>query len=163
RYVGHGEGVVEAPLGGLEAGGHVEDRLAVLDGGDPAGRERAAVPYPIDLVEHGDPGGAGPQEVAVQRVAQPGVGHRAGPGGQRLAGHLAAEEALAVLVGGHAPEDVDLDRFEVEQLHEVVDRLLGHGGKVPCRPVSTESTTFPDGFEWGTATAAHQIEGGNVN
>ena len=24
-------------------------------------------------------------------------------------------------------------------------------------------TTFPDGFLWGTATAAHQVEGGNVN
>ncbi|MGH9086145.1 MAG: family 1 glycosylhydrolase, partial [Acidimicrobiales bacterium] len=23
--------------------------------------------------------------------------------------------------------------------------------------------TFPDGFRWGTATAAHQIEGGNWN
>jgi len=22
---------------------------------------------------------------------------------------------------------------------------------------------FPDGFLWGTATAAHQVEGGNVN
>jgi beta-glucosidase len=27
----------------------------------------------------------------------------------------------------------------------------------------TTETTFPDGFVWGTATAAHQIEGGNVN
>ena len=25
------------------------------------------------------------------------------------------------------------------------------------------SETFPDGFLWGTATAAHQVEGGNVN
>jgi beta-glucosidase len=25
------------------------------------------------------------------------------------------------------------------------------------------SATFPDGFLWGTATAAHQVEGGNVN
>jgi len=25
------------------------------------------------------------------------------------------------------------------------------------------STSFPDGFRWGTATAAHQIEGGNWN
>ncbi len=25
------------------------------------------------------------------------------------------------------------------------------------------ATTFPDGFRWGTATAAHQIEGNNVN
>ena len=25
------------------------------------------------------------------------------------------------------------------------------------------TVNFPDGFVWGTATAAHQIEGGNVN
>ena len=25
------------------------------------------------------------------------------------------------------------------------------------------SRTFPEGFRWGTATAAHQVEGGNVN
>jgi len=29
--------------------------------------------------------------------------------------------------------------------------------------VTAETTTFPPGFLWGTATAAHQIEGGNVN
>ncbi len=28
---------------------------------------------------------------------------------------------------------------------------------------ATGEITFPDGFLWGTATAAHQIEGGNVN
>jgi beta-glucosidase len=29
--------------------------------------------------------------------------------------------------------------------------------------VSTDAPAFPDGFLWGTATAAHQIEGGNWN
>jgi beta-glucosidase len=29
--------------------------------------------------------------------------------------------------------------------------------------MSPSSQTFPDGFRWGTATAAHQIEGGNTN
>ena len=28
---------------------------------------------------------------------------------------------------------------------------------------TVQSRAFPDGFTWGTATAAHQIEGGNVN
>ena len=29
--------------------------------------------------------------------------------------------------------------------------------------MSTSTASFPDGFTWGTATAAHQIEGGNTN
>ncbi|MEO7430248.1 MAG: family 1 glycosylhydrolase, partial [Acidimicrobiales bacterium] len=29
--------------------------------------------------------------------------------------------------------------------------------------MASTSQTFPAGFRWGTATAAHQIEGGNVN
>ena len=29
--------------------------------------------------------------------------------------------------------------------------------------MSAQGMDFPDGFRWGTATAAHQIEGGNVN
>src|SRR5688572_33314574 len=31
------------------------------------------------------------------------------------------------------------------------------------RSVPMAEITFPDGFLWGTATAAHQIEGGNWN
>ena len=30
-------------------------------------------------------------------------------------------------------------------------------------PAVTDRASFPDGFVWGTATAAHQIEGGNWN
>jgi beta-glucosidase len=36
-------------------------------------------------------------------------------------------------------------------------------GPAPLRLPTVPRTTFPDGFVWGTATAAHQIEGGNVN
>src|SRR6202023_374524 len=41
---------------------------------------------------------------------------------------------------------------------------------LPCATMTTARDTadeerleFPEGFTWGTATAAHQIEGGNVN
>src|SRR5664280_2604185 len=34
---------------------------------------------------------------------------------------------------------------------------------VPLRLPTVPAITFPDGFLWGTATAAHQIEGGNIN
>ncbi len=34
---------------------------------------------------------------------------------------------------------------------------------VPLRCGAVPAFSFPDGFVWGTATAAHQIEGGNVN
>ena len=31
------------------------------------------------------------------------------------------------------------------------------------REQTASELAFPEGFLWGTATAAHQIEGGNVN
>ncbi len=39
---------------------------------------------------------------------------------ERLAGHLAAEDALAVLVGLDATEDIDLNGLEVQQVDEKV-------------------------------------------
>jgi beta-glucosidase len=38
-------------------------------------------------------------------------------------------------------------------------------GRWPCSdaPLVTKRDSFPDGFLWGAATAAHQVEGGNVN
>jgi beta-glucosidase len=35
--------------------------------------------------------------------------------------------------------------------------------RVPAAPPDPSSLSFPSGFLWGTATAAHQTEGGNVN
>src|SRR5262245_33280391 len=37
------------------------------------------------------------------------------------------------------------------------------GGGGPRVPEVGDDLDFPDGFVWGTATAAHQIEGGNWN
>ncbi len=41
--------------------------------------------------------------------------------------------------------------------------MTGVQGGVAATVPSVPQITFPDGFVWGTATAAHQIEGGNVN
>ena len=47
---------------------------------------------------------------------------RAARGDERLPRDLAAEHTLAVLVGAHAAEQVDLELFEVQQLDELVER-----------------------------------------
>ena len=74
-------------------------------------------------------------------------------------------------------EDVDLDGLDVEELDQEVEGVAhrpswqgrpgGEAGGCPAGAdryrVGRATLTFPDGFLWGTATAAHQIEGGNVN
>ena len=82
---------------------------------------------PVDLVEDRHPNVARSQEVRVQRVdAAPGL-DRASRRDQRLP-YLAAEHPLPVLVGRDAPEDVHLDRLEVEQLHVACRRPPGTSG-----------------------------------
>ena len=44
-------------------------------------------------------------------------------GHQRLGRHLAAEHPLAVLVGAHPPEDVDLDGLEVEEVDQKIEGI----------------------------------------
>jgi hypothetical protein len=128
-HVGHVEGVLESRLVQLEAGGHVEDRLAVLDRDHPAGGERATVADPVDLIEDRHLGVAGPQEVCVERVDVALGVDGAGRRHQGLSRHLAAEDALAVLRRRHPAEDVDLDGLEVEHPHQFVDGSLGHARK----------------------------------
>ena len=110
---------------------HVEDGPAVLDGDDPPGGERAAVADAVHLVEDRDRRVAGAQEVRVQRV-HPAVLDGAPGRHEGLPGHLAAEDALALLVGLGAAEDVDLDGLEVEQVDEELQRRA-HGAHVRRR------------------------------
>ena len=168
----------------VEGGLQVEDGPPVLNGHDPPGREGPAVADAVDLVEDGHGRVARSQEVRVQRVHPP-VLDRAPRRHQRLPGHLTAEDPLALLVGLGAPEDVDLNGLEVEQIDEEVQgcahrahvrrppehRATGHAAATaatlrrrdPGSPTAARELVFPAGFVWGVATAAHQIEGGNVN
>lgn len=110
----------------------MEDRLTVLDGDHAAGAERATVSDSLDLVQDGDGGVAGAQEVGVERVRRAGF-DRAVCRDQRLACHLAAEDPLAAFVGALTAKDVPLDRFEVQEVDEVVDDGLSHPAIVAIR------------------------------
>ena len=121
RHVGRWfELVVETRFGIVEAGLQVEDRATVLDRDDSSGGEAATVAQAVDLVEDRYARVARSEEVRVQRMDVPaGFVDRAGRRDERLAGDLAPEHPLAVFVGLDAPEDVDLDRLEVEQVDQV--------------------------------------------
>jgi hypothetical protein len=103
--VRHRHLVVEAVLVGVEARLQVEDRLAVLDGHDATRGERPSVANAVDLVQDRRVRIAGPQEVRVQRVDEAGrtiVGRvldGSSCGDESLAGDLATEHALTLLVG----------------------------------------------------------------
>ena len=72
-------------------------------------------------------GSPGRRKYACSELTVPCSGiDRAGRGHERLAGDLAAEHALSILVRADAPEDVDLDRLEVEERDELVDLALRH-------------------------------------
>ena len=135
RHVGHRELVHESTLlVDVERHGDIEDGTAVLDRDDASGGERATVADAVHLVEDRDRGITRAQEVAVQRVDASALD---GParGHQRLRGDLPAEHPLAVLVGADAPEDVDLDRFEIEEFHEKVERFAHRRNpKLPAHP-----------------------------
>ena len=122
-HLGHRLEMLEAVLGDVERRRELEDGPAVLDGDHATGRERPPVSDAVHVVQHRCLGVAGPQEVGVHGVHRASL-HRAGRGHQRLAGHLASEDALAIVVGRAAPEDVDLDGLQVEQGHHVVERGL---------------------------------------
>ena len=120
-HVGHGGLVDEwTLLVDVERGRQIEDGLAVLDGHDSPGRERAPVADAVHLVQDRRVGVAGPKEIRVQRVD---VAALDGPARrhQRLGGHLASEHPLPVLVGADPTEDVDLDGLDIEELDEEIE------------------------------------------
>ncbi len=120
RRVGHRLLVIEALLRPLEGGGQREDRLPVLNGDHPAGREGPAVVHAVDGVDDGRAGVPDAQEVRVQGVGEPVLGDRPPGGDQRLGRDLSAEDARDDGGPGLAAEDVLLDLLQVEQIEEIL-------------------------------------------
>src|SRR5450631_1699941 len=52
-------------------------------------------------------------------------------GDEGLRRDLAAEDALAVLVGAQAPKEVDLERFELQEVEQVVERRAHRRSSTP--------------------------------
>src|SRR5215469_642484 len=141
--------MLEARFAGVKRGRQGEDRLAVLNGGDPAGRERPPVPQPLHGVDERHRRVPWPDEVRVQRVHRP-VG-RDGPArrDERLARHLAAEDTLpALILRAAAAEHVLLDLLQIEQRDQPVERSLhdeagSSPGWSPARLVSSSGPSGP--------------------
>ena len=73
-------------------------------------------------VEH-----AGPEEVAVERVRRPALGHGQPGSLQRLRRHLPAEQSATVAADVEAAEQVAVEHLEVEELGEGLgDGEVGH-------------------------------------
>ena len=131
RHVGHRELVLQPLLVVVERGLEVVDGPAVLNGDHPPGGEGAAVADAVDVVEDRRRGVARSQEVRVQRVHEAVLDGAPGRH-EGLPGHLAAVDTLSFLVGLDAAEDVDLNRLEVEQVDEELQRGA-HGAHVRRR------------------------------
>ena len=112
-------------FGDLERGRQGKDRLAMLDGGDPAGREASAIAQAFDLVEDGGLGVSGPEEVGMERM-HPSPFHGSSGGHQRLPGDLSSENRIAFILGILAAKEVDLQFLEFEEGDQLVDIFL-HG------------------------------------
>ena len=120
----------------LERRDHREDRLALLEGLDAAGRERARVVDAVDGERDRLQRIAGPQKVAVQRVRQTFFGHRALRRDHGLSEHLPAEHTPAGHRFGLPDEDVlgrpCLAALERQHVQKTVHRIVGAEGGNGC-------------------------------
>src|SRR2546423_1557646 len=119
----HRQLMVGTALDDLERCRQVEDRAPVLDRYDPPGGEALSVADAVDVVDDRDVRIAGPEEVGMERVHGAVFTDCATGGDERLRRDLPAEHALAVLVRAQAAEEIDLERFELEQRQQLVERV----------------------------------------
>jgi hypothetical protein len=114
NVVRHRRLMLQPVLVDLERRFQREDRLPVLDGDHPAGRERAAVADAVDLVDDRHGCVAGPHEIAMQGMNVAVGFDGALRGDQRLRDGLAPEDALPVRLRGATSKQIVLELLEVE-------------------------------------------------
>ena len=130
--------MVQAGLGQLERGRHVEDLPPVLNGDDPPRGEMLAVQRPVDLVNDGGIEIPAAQEIRMQRVHRA-ILRRRGRRDQRLAQHLAAENLRTADVAALAAKQVHLEPFERHHLDQIVEQLI-HQMPPECASDSAAAT-----------------------
>ncbi len=97
--------------------------MSVLDGGDAACGEGAAVAQTVDLVDDRHRRIARPHEIAMQRVDVALAVNRALGRHQRLADHLAAEDALPADLVAATTIQVVFKLLEVEYVEKLLHGL----------------------------------------
>ena len=112
--------MLEPLLGRLKRHGRIEDRLAVLLRNDAPSRERAAVTDSIDVVDDGDRGVALAKEIPVKRVSDSAF-HRTTRSDQRLSRHEPAEDPRPSIVRAETPEEIDVERLEIEPVEKAAE------------------------------------------
>ena len=110
----------------VEGDRHREDRLAMLDRDHAARGETLAVANTFHVVDDGDFGIAGEEEIGVHRMREPALDRAAGRN-ECLSDHLTAEHALPANLGRTAAKEIHLERFEIENGEKVLDGG-GHEG-----------------------------------
>lgn len=116
-YIGHGSVMLEAGLFDLKRNRHAEDRAAMLDRDDPAGRKAAAIADAVDFIEDRNLGIARAEKITLERM-DVAIFDRAIRSDQGLADNLPTEYALGAFLGASPSEKVELDLFEIKKIEE---------------------------------------------
>src|ERR1700680_1482842 len=99
---------------------HGENRGTMLARRDAPRGETFAVADAVNIVDDRHLRVDGQQEISVQRMRWPAFDRAAGCD-QRLADHLAAEDALPADLRAAAAKEIFFQRFEVENVEEILD------------------------------------------
>lgn len=113
--------MIEAFLVLVERHQHRKDRMPVLAGGDAAGGEALAVANAVDVVDQRHLRVAGQDEIGVHRMRRAARIDGSHGSHQRLPDHLTPVDALPARLRRAAPEQVHLERLEIEDVEEVFD------------------------------------------